>query len=249
MGTVRFPDLPPAGRMARQWILSIGICITLLAGGWLIWRAGQTSLFADAARLRAWLARLGAWAPAGIILLNAVQALISPLPGQPLNLLSGYLYGPLRGTLLSMAGILLGNAVGLWLIRKLGRPFAVWLMGPVWLERADVFLCRRGSLVLLLAFLIPFLPDDTICILAGLSPLPIPWILLLAAVGRTPGVFLANMLGYSGRGLRGWEWAVLAVCAGAVLIIFWRWRGRLEEHMWRWSQRLGSGSPPAEEQT
>lgn len=240
----------PLSRCRRiRWVTAAGVLAVLLAVGWLIWRAGRASPFADMARLQAWLARMGAWAPAGVILLNALQAFVSPLPGQPLNLLSGYLYGPFLGTLLSLAGTLLGSAIGLLLVRKWGRPFAAWLVGPAWLERADVFLRRRGSLVLLLAFLMPFLPDDTICILAGLSPLPIPWILLLAAVGRAPGIFLANLLGYYGRGLRGWEWVVLAALAGVILALLWRWGGRLEERMWRWSEQLSATSPPAEERS
>ncbi len=239
------PDL--SRHKTMRWLTAAGVLAILLATGWLIWRAGQVSPLADVTRLKALAAQMGAWAPAGIILLNALQALASPLPGQPLNLLSGYLYGPFLGTLLSLAGTLLGNAAGLLLVRKWGRPLAAWLVGPAWLARADVFLRRRGSLVLLLAFLVPFLPDDTICILAGLSPLPIPWILVLAAVGRAPGIFLANLLGYSGRSLQGWEWAAVAVAAAAVVFLFWRWRQRLEELVWRWSERLGTPNPPAEE--
>lgn len=240
------PSSDSKGKVFRR-LAAAGALVILLAAGVLIWRAGRTSLLADAARLGAWLRQMEGWAPVGIILLNALQALVSPLPGQPLNLLSGYLYGPFLGTLLSLAGTLLGSAVGLLLVRRWGRPLAVWLVGPEWMARADVFLRRRGSLVLLLAFLVPFLPDDTICILAGLSPLPIPWILLLAAVGRTPGIFTANLLGYSGRSLQGWEWGAVAASAGVILFLFWRWRGRLEAFAWRWSERMGAPGSSAEE--
>lgn len=238
----------PSAKTVRR-LTAAGVLVILLAAGWLIWRAGRASPLADVTRLKALAAQMGTWAPAGIVLLNALQALASPLPGQPLNLLSGYLYGPFLGTLLSLAGTLLGNAVGLLLVRRWGRPLAAWLVGPAWLARADVFLRRRGSLVLLLAFLVPFLPDDTICILAGLSPLPIPWILLLAAIGRTPGIFLANLLGHSGRSLQGWEWVVVAMATAAVLFLFWRWRQRLEELAWRWSERMSAPTPPAEERS
>ncbi|MGC8826597.1 MAG: TVP38/TMEM64 family protein [Anaerolineae bacterium] len=243
---ISHPSPEPRDKLIRRFTAACALVI-LLAAGVLIWRVGRASLLADAARLGAWLGQMGGWAPAGIILLNALQALVSPLPGQPLNLLSGYLYGPFLGTLLSLAGTLLGSAVGLLLVRKWGRPLAVWLIGPEWVARADVFLRRRGSLVLLVAFLVPFLPDDTICLLAGLSPLPIPWILLLAAVGRTPGIFTANLLGYSGRSLQGWEWGAVAAAAGILLFLFWRWSGRLEELAWRWSERLGAPGPSAEE--
>jgi uncharacterized membrane protein YdjX (TVP38/TMEM64 family) len=240
------PSPDPRGKAIRR-LTAAGVLIILLAAGGLIWRAGRASSLADVGQLQVLVARMGGWAPAGIILLNALQALLSPLPGQPLNLLSGYLYGPFLGTLLSLAGTLLGSTVGLLLVRRWGRPLAAWLVGPEWMARADVFLRRRGSLLLLLAFLLPFLPDDTICILAGLSPLPIPWILLLAAVGRTPGIFLANLLGYAGRSLQGWEWGAVAAAAGLILFLFWRWRGRLEALAWHWSERLDAPDPSAEE--
>jgi hypothetical protein len=69
----------------------------------------------------------------------------------------------------------------------------------------------------------------------------------LAAVGRTPGIFLANLLGYAGRSLQGWEWGAVAAAAGLILFLFWRWRGRLEALAWHWSEHLGAPEPSAEE--
>jgi uncharacterized membrane protein YdjX (TVP38/TMEM64 family) len=59
----------------------------------------------------------------------------------------------------------------------------------------DGFVERRGLLSLFVLFLLPGLPDDAICFVGGLTPIPLRKLAVVAVVGRAPAFFLANVLG------------------------------------------------------
>ena len=54
---------------------------------------------------------LGAWGPLAIVVLEMIQALLAPIPGQAIEAVSGYLYGPWWGTLFPMIGMVLGSTI------------------------------------------------------------------------------------------------------------------------------------------
>ena len=225
-------------RRRTRWLPpAIALILLAIIGIW-AWRTGWFDLFGDLDRLRTLIRSLGVWGPLLIILLNVVQVVLSPVPGHALNMVSGYLFGPWLGTLYTVAGMLCGSTIILWLVRRLGRPFAERLAGRENLERFDRYLERRGVLYLFWIFLLPFLPDDAICLVAGLSPLPIYQVLILALVGRTPGLFAANLIGHTAENLSLVQWLIF----GAVIIVigglFWRLQVPIEASLLCIARRL-----------
>ncbi|MEA3340846.1 MAG: hypothetical protein U9R15_12855, partial [Chloroflexota bacterium] len=81
------------------------------------------------------------------------------------------------------------------------------------------------------------------CFLVGLSPLPIPSMLVLAAFGRLPGVFVSCWVGARTTELPVWAWIPLGGGAGALAWAFWRYRTRLESWMTRLIQRMAERKP------
>jgi uncharacterized membrane protein YdjX (TVP38/TMEM64 family) len=99
---------------------------------------------------------------------------------------------------------------------------------------------RRGSLVIFLIFLFPFLPDDAVCFLAGLTPIPLLVLVLLAMAGRTPGVFVANLLGSHADSLVFWQWIVLGVFFALAAGFIWRFRCEIRERILEWLEKISS---------
>ncbi|MEF8827067.1 MAG: VTT domain-containing protein [Halapricum sp.] len=83
------------------------------------------------------------------------------------------------------------------LARRYGRPFVERAIDPTALDRFDHFSTRRGYVTLFVLFLIPGLPDDVICFVAGTTALDIKRMTLISAIGRIPGYLLANAVGAS----------------------------------------------------
>ncbi len=163
--------------------------------------------------------------------LQVAQILIAPLPGQVLGLVGGYIYGPWLGTLINMIGTLLGSGLAMALARRFGRPLVQRFVSPAWLDRLDELAMRRGAAVFFLIFLLPFLPDDAACFVAGLSPLPLKELFLLVAIGRLPGVFIPNWLGAHAADLSPTQWLAIALLLVPLVVAFWRWQETIERRL------------------
>jgi len=202
------------------------------------WHRSLWDFFTDQERLREWVAGFGPLGPLVSVALNVVQVLVAPVPGQFINLVNGYLYGIWLGGLYSLAGLVLGSALAMWLSRRLGRPLVERLVDASTLARWDRLAAGRGALFFFLIFLFPLLPDDVACFIIGLSALPIPQMLLLATLGRLPGLIFSCWLGARATLLPWWAWASLT--AGVVFLagVYLRCQERLEDGLLRLLRHL-----------
>ena len=156
----------------RRKAMAILAFLALALATLLLWRHPLLSFFVDQAKVQEFVIGFGLWALLATTLLHVAQVLLAPIPGQVINVVNGYLFGPVWGTIYSMVGAIVGSSLVMFLARRFGRPWAERLIKKETLERLDGYSRRRGALFFFLIFLLPFLPDDVACFLAGLTPLP-----------------------------------------------------------------------------
>lgn len=224
----------------RTWVRAALLVLLVVVVGtavW-IWRDPLWALFSDQARLKGWVTSFGPWGALVSIGLNVVQVLLAPVPGQFVGLVNGYLYGVWLGTLYSMVGLAIGTALAMALGRWFGRPLVERLVDPDALARWDRIAGCQGPLFFFLVFLFPFVPDDLACFVIGLSPLAIPHMVVLAALGRLPGVFVSCWIGAYATELPWWGWIPLGGGSAALAWAFWRYQARLETTVTHLIQRL-----------
>jgi uncharacterized membrane protein YdjX (TVP38/TMEM64 family) len=197
------------------------------------------AFFRDQERVREWLAGFGPLAPLTAIALNVAQVLLAPVPGQVIGLANGYLFGVFWGTLYSLLGVTLGSALAMGLARWLGRPLVERLVGPAQLARWDARAARSGPFFFFLVFLLPLVPDDIACFAVGLSPLSIPYILTLAAIGRLPGLIVSSWIGAHAGSLSPLGWALVVSGALALAGLVLRYHERIEARLLRLAERWG----------
>jgi uncharacterized membrane protein YdjX (TVP38/TMEM64 family) len=172
------------------------------------------------------------------IALNVGQVILAPVPGQFVGVINGYLYGLAAGTLYSMIGLLIGTAIAMVLARRFGRPLVEQLLREPQIARWDELTANQGPVFFFLVFLFPFVPDDVTSFLVGLSPLSIPRMLVLAMLGRLPGVFVSSWVGARAAALPWWAWFPLGGGAAALAWLFWRYQTELENLVVHLIQRL-----------
>lgn len=204
----------------------------------ILWGRPLYDFFSEAERVRRFVVSSGAWPPLTLVALEIVQVVLAPMPGSVIDLASGYLFGPGWGTLYSMAGLMGGTVITMWLSRRFGRPLVERLVAPRTLERIDRHARRRGAVFFLLLFLTPFIPDDVACLLAGLTPLPMARLVLIALIGRLPGVLVANLMGANVAVLTRRQFLLIGVPLLLVVPIVWRYRESIEESALRLLARL-----------
>jgi len=223
--------------MRSRWFWLV-VVIFLVGGLILIWNSPVGLLLRDQEQLASMLQKWGRWAPLITISLHILQVLTAPIPGTAIDAVNGLLFGPWLGTLYSMIGLIVGSTIVMLLTRKYGRPLMERFVEPSSIERIDRLVERRGSLVIFLVFLLPFLPDDALCFLAGLTPIPILELILLAMVGRLPGVFVANLISSHAQTFELWQWIVFGVLFALIAGFVWRYRIGIREKILGWLERV-----------
>jgi uncharacterized membrane protein YdjX (TVP38/TMEM64 family) len=236
---------PPGG----HWLALAGLlAILILVLAFWYWRDPFGALWADAESVREWMAGFGALAPLISIVLNAAQVLLAPVPGQVIGLANGFLFGVFWGTLYSLAGVTLGSATAMAVARVWGRSLVERLVNPEHLNRWDQLANQRGPAVLLLVYLLPLLPDDLISFAVGLSRLSIPYVLILAAAGRLPGLIATSWIGANASAIRPLGWLILGIMTIVLAVIVLRYQRQLEAWMLRLARRWGRHSAENGEQ-
>lgn len=137
----------------------------------------------------------GPWGPLILIIIQYLQLLFAPIPGTVASVLAGALFGPWLGALYSMIGAMLGSLTVFVLSRKLGRPFVERFAKKEALAKMDYMAEKAGVAVFFIIFLLPVLPDDIVCYIAGLSKIPIRTLMFISFVGRLPGYIVAAFVG------------------------------------------------------
>ncbi len=215
-------------KLSKKTIVQIiiAIMVVIIIGGYVIWDVTQkgpmTQFFSNPDGMRAWIEQQGPLGPLAFILLQFIQTVVAPIPGNVVGILGGYLFGA-WGMLWSFIGSAKGFLMVFWLSRKFGRPLVEKVVDEEMLKKFDFVFGKRGPFLLFLIFLIPGLPDDVVCYIAGLTEIPIKNLMVMVMVGRLPALVANNLIG---AGLS--EGNYIAVVAFSVIIailvavIYWK---------------------------
>lgn len=177
--------------------------------------------YSNRKEVKAFLASFGPYAPIPFVVLQALQVVFAPIPGEATGFLGGYVFGTWLGFLYSSIGLTLGSTAAFGLGRWLGSHVVRRLISDAVYHKFDFVARTGGELVALLFFLIPGFPKDYLCFLLGVSPIPFRTFLIISTLGRMPGTWLLSIQGAKVRGAHYLEFVIfLAVAAAAVLLAY-----------------------------
>ena len=179
----------------------------------------------------------GPYGPIVFIILQGLQVVAAPIPGEVTGILGGYLFGTLPGLIYSTIGLTLGSCLGFGLGRWLGLPFVRRFVRQETYHKFDFLTRAKGELIIFLLFLMPGFPKDILCFLLGASPLPFGTFFLVSTVGRIPGTWLLSIQGAQVRGQQYVSLFVLLVLLAVALLVLHLNRDRLFDWMKRHHHR------------
>lgn len=200
-------ETPTAGtvkrRDMRKYIkpcISIGILLAaLLVLTIVLWdKIALLGTEEGRAQMKAWVDSIGFWGWLVTLGIQVLQIIVAILPGEPIELLLGFMWGPLWGTLTCLLGILIGTALIFLLVRLFGRPFAELVVGDKETRRYR-FLNDPGKLdiTVFVLFFVPGTPKDALTYLVPLTPMSPVKYFLIATFARIPSVVTSTVLGDS----------------------------------------------------
>jgi uncharacterized membrane protein YdjX (TVP38/TMEM64 family) len=180
--------------------------------------------------VRAW----GWMAPLVFMAIQALQVIISPIPGEITGPVGGALFGTWLGLFYSTIGLTVGTLFCFWVGRKWGEPLVrPWLSEHHW-NRMNFILEAEGAIICFILYLIPGFPKDIISYLFGMSPMPFWVFAVVSTVGRLPGTWISSYFGaHVGEQQYLYAIAFIAIIAALCLPLYYyrerilgRFRGR-----------------------
>jgi len=142
----------------------LALSIFFLIDGWL------NGHFDSVETLRVYVESFGVWAPLVLTLIQLLQVILPVLPVLLGYVVGSVLFGTIGGFLVNYIGISIGSLIAF----SLARRFCIRLVSKmVSMEKYEKFIQRINqsksyTIFLLLAILLPFVPDDFLCYFSGL---------------------------------------------------------------------------------
>ncbi len=153
------------------------------------------NLFQDRHQLKRVLKSFGPYSPLIFILLQILQVVIAPIPGEAIELLGGYLFGVWAGMVYSMIGLILGSGLAFGIARIFEKRAIERFVSPKLRDKFDYLIGHEGVILSFLLFLIPGFPKDALCYILGLTPMHWGIFLIISTIGRIPATFIATLQG------------------------------------------------------
>lgn len=149
-------------------------------------------------RLADWVEQAGPWGVVGLFCLQVLQVIVAFLPGEPMELAAGALYGTAGGLLLCLAGVVTGTTAIFLTVRRHGRERVLRSsIGPK-LAKYD-FLHNEQKLrtLIFLLYFIPGTPKDALVYVCALTRISLWEFLQLSTLARIPSVVSSTLAGAS----------------------------------------------------
>lgn len=191
------------------------VVVALLAITIVLWRPISTLFSGDETALATSMAALGWWAPAAFLALSLVQIIGAPIPGYPVQLLGGALFGLVWGGVYGVVGVVVGGTLAAWLARRLGRPFIERHVESEILEKYERLIKLDSVGLWVVILLLPV--GDFPYYIAGLSRVRLRTLALATLLSRGPFTFLIAWIGASS--VQAPPWIFMALIVGVLVLV------------------------------
>lgn len=181
--------------------------------------SGILSHMASAEAFRKYIESYGEKAYIMFFIIQFISVIIAPIPSNISAVVGGTVFGMWQSFLISMLAIVSGSTVVFMLTRKLGRPFTEKFVSfKVSSKYEQYFSSKKGELILVLLLFLPFLPDDAIGFVAGLSTIRLGRYFIIMLLARPWEILAASALGASNIVIPLWGWGIISLFIYVIVI-------------------------------
>lgn len=218
-------------KLIRRILIWCIVAVLVLAAGVAIYRSGVWERFGSVEELREWIAGFGAAAGVVYFVLQLMTVIIAPIPSNVSTAAGALALGFWPGFLLGASAVVVGSLIVFTLAKRLGEPFVRRFVNQKTLQKYMPVIEKKRDAFMFLALLLPFFPDDLLCILAGLSGMSTMRFFVIALVTRPWGLVVASAVGSGAISMPLWGWALIVLGAAALMIFGLRYGDVLEERL------------------
>lgn len=172
------------------------------------------------AELQQWVGRMGVKGLIIVLGIQILQVVVAFIPGEPVELLSGALYGTVGGMMICLAGCIFASAIIFALSKRFGKKLLYMLFCEEkvqswkWLQDS-----KKCDMVVFILFFIPGTPKDMLTYIVGITQMKIGKFIRISTLARIPSVVSSAMIGST---MRHGDWIIsliIFVITGVVGIV------------------------------
>ncbi len=154
-------------------------------------------LFTNATNIKNFILQQGGWGVMALIVIQISQCVAVPIPSIIIVFVGTLIYGPALCALFCSIGILIGSYISFGIGKVFGRKVVAWIIGKDKLEYYSNLVQGREKLFLIAAFILPFFPDDLLCLTAGITKMTFKEFFFVALLTRPIGMIFLCYFGGS----------------------------------------------------
>jgi len=214
-------------------LLALAVIVAVCAYvAWLVWTDAPAyrvayRLFHDNQYMKEKLVEWGPAAPLIFILIQALQVVLAPIPGEVTGVLGGFVFGQWMGLIYSTMGLTAGSLLAFALGRWLGGAYVRHLVSEETWTKLGFIVEAEGTILCFIIYLIPGLPKDIVSYLFGLSPMPFWVFAVVSTLGRIPGTWVLSAQGAKTATGQYIEVALLTAAVAALAVPAYYYRHRI----------------------
>ncbi len=164
----------------------------------------------------------------------ASDLVVLPIPALLFYLAGTAIYGPLYSFVISYLATIVGSFIAYFIGKVLGRKVVYWCVGESTALKYEKMLGSKGYMLFAIMQLLPFFPDDVLCMLAGLVSMKLSVFSLIILLIRPIYILLAcflgtgNLIPFSGWGIP--VWVSVFLLMGGLFFLYCKHQTKIENY-------------------
>lgn len=185
---------------------------------------------------KVWVTSFGIGGWLLVLGIQIIHIVIAFIPGEPVEILAGVLYGGFGGLFLCLLGCVIASSAIFMLSKRFGVPLVAKLFGKSKLDKfAFLKDAKKLEAIVFILFLIPGTPKDMLTYVVATSPMKLTQFLVISTFARIPSIISSTFIGST---IRQGEWAT-AVLIFALTAILGVVGIKYQEKMMVFCKRIG----------
>ena len=196
-------------------LISVGLMFFLFSGGNL--EIIKSVLREDMSKdeIRDTLDNFGIRGYVTIGILSMLQVILTFLPAEPVQVIAGIAFGFLKGGLICLMGVFIGNTIIYILYKIYGERLTEWFEHNLEFDFDKASKSVKVSIVIFILYFLPAIPYGLICFFSASLNLKYPRYILLTTLGSIPSIAIGVGLGHMALAS---SW-IISICVFLVLVV------------------------------
>lgn len=151
-------------------------------------------------QIQGWINRAGVIGWLIVLGIQILQVVIAFIPGEPIEILSGALYGAVGGLVICLTGCIVASAIIFALSARYGKRLLYFLFSKEavhswkWLQDS-----HKAAMVTFILFFIPGTPKDMLTYVIGITEMSMFKFISISTLARIPSILSSTMIGSTAR--------------------------------------------------